>query len=221
MIFGLITLFWWTVASMNRAEQARIAAEQELTRRKSELQASLRDLELLMNHASELICSIDESGRVISVNAASLPLFGAEPEQMIGSRFIDLVHPEDRAQWESACQQVQTSFMDSPVTLRLRRRDETFATIVWSLRWSQYHRRLFGVGGSKALRNHCGRGITRYNVNLPVNCDRVLGCASSNLRYEPGFFTAIARSAHWPNANEVNKGRIFETLARAILRPRV
>jgi PAS domain S-box-containing protein len=146
MIFGLIALIWWTIASLNRAEQARIAAEWEVTRSKAELQASLRDLELLINHASELICSIDDSGRVISVNAASLPLLGAEPEQMIGSRFIDLVHPDDRAQWESACQQAQTGFVRAPAMSRLRRRDEAFATIMWSLRWSQHHRRLFAVG---------------------------------------------------------------------------
>jgi PAS domain S-box-containing protein len=146
MIFGLGVLIWWTVALLNRAEHARVVAEWELTRSKAELQASLRDLELLMNHASELICSIDDSGRVISVNAASLPLLGAEPEQIVGARFADLVHPDDRAQWESAYQQTQTGFMHAPATLRLRRRDEAFATIVWSLRWSQYYRRLFAVG---------------------------------------------------------------------------
>jgi PAS domain-containing protein len=70
MIFGLIALIWWTVASLNRAEEARIAAEVELRRSQAELRASLRDLELVMNHASELIFSIDDNGRVISVNAA-------------------------------------------------------------------------------------------------------------------------------------------------------
>jgi len=146
MIFGLIALTWLTVASLNRVERARVAAERELTRSKAELQASLRDLEVVMNHASELICSIDESGRVISINAASLPLLGSEPEQLIGSEFTDLLHPDDRARWESIYRQAQTSFVDDPVALRLRRRDEAFATIVWSLRWSQYHKRLFGVG---------------------------------------------------------------------------
>lgn len=146
MMLGLIALIWWTVASLNRAEQTRIATEVELTRSKAELRASLRDLELVINHASELIFSIDDNGRVISVNAASLPLLGSEPEQLIGSLLTDLVHPDDRALWESACRQAQTGFVHAPVTLRLRRRDETFVTIAWSLRWSQYYSRLFGVG---------------------------------------------------------------------------
>jgi PAS domain S-box-containing protein len=146
MIFGLIALICWTVASLNRVEKARIAAQWESTRSKAELQASLRNLELVMNHASELICSIDESGRVISINAASVPLLGAEPEQMIGSSFAQFVHSDDRPQWESACRQAQTGSVDVSVTSRLRRRDETFAIIAWSLRWSRYYRRLFGVG---------------------------------------------------------------------------
>jgi PAS domain S-box-containing protein len=137
MMFGLIALIWWTVASLNRAEQTRIAAEWELKRSRAELQASMRNLELLMNHASELICSVDDSGRVISVNAASVPLLGAEPEQMIGSSFAEFVHPDDRPQWESACRQAQTGSVDVPVTSRLRRRDESFAAIAWSLRWSR------------------------------------------------------------------------------------
>jgi PAS domain S-box-containing protein len=139
IIFGLGAMIWWTASSLNRAEQGRIAAEREL-------QASLRDLELVMNHASELICSIDESGRVVSVNAASLLLLGSSPEQIIGSQFTELVLHEDRAQWDSVRRQAQTGFVDAPVTLRLRRHDEAFATIVWSLRWSQYYKRLFGVG---------------------------------------------------------------------------
>ena len=146
MIFGLGALIWWTVASLNRAEQSRVAAERELTRSKAELQASLRNLELVMNHASELICSIDDSGQVISINAATVPLLGAEPEQMIGGSFADFVHTDDRPQWESACWQAQTGSVDIPVTSRLRCRDGTFATIAWSLRWSRYYRRLFGVG---------------------------------------------------------------------------
>jgi two-component system cell cycle sensor histidine kinase/response regulator CckA len=146
MIFGVIALSWWTVASVHRAEKARAAVELGLARSRAELQASVRNLELLMNHASELICSIDDSGRVISLNAASVPLLGAEPEQMIGSSFADFVHPDDRPQWESACQYAQTGAVDVPVTSRLRRRDETFATIAWSLRWSRYYKRLFGVG---------------------------------------------------------------------------
>jgi PAS domain S-box-containing protein len=146
MIFGLVALVWWTVASLHRAENARVAAELELTRSRAALQASVRNLELLMNHASELICSVDESGRFISVNAASVPLLGSEPEQLIGRPFTDLVHPDDRPQWESGCQQAQTGFVDAPVTLRFLRRDKTFVTIAWSLRWSRYYKRLFGVG---------------------------------------------------------------------------
>jgi two-component system, cell cycle sensor histidine kinase and response regulator CckA len=146
MIFGLGALIWWTAASLNRADQARMAAERELKRSRAELQASMKDLELLMNHASELICSIDDSGRVISINAASVPLLGAEPEKMIGNSFADFVHPDDSPQWKSACLQAQTGSVDVAVTSRLRRRDETFATIGWSLRWSRYYRRLFGVG---------------------------------------------------------------------------
>jgi hypothetical protein len=65
---------------------------------------------------------------------------------MIGGLFTDLLHPDDRVLWESASQQAQIGFVHAPVILRLRRRDEAFVTIAWSLRWSQYYRRLFWVG---------------------------------------------------------------------------
>jgi two-component system cell cycle sensor histidine kinase/response regulator CckA len=146
LIFGLVALIWWEVASLNRANDARVAAELELLRSNAELETLVRDLKLVMNHASELICSIAESGRVISINAASVPLLGTKPEQMAGSQFTDLIHPDERASWESASRQAKTGFEHVLVTLRLRRSDATFVTIAWSLRWSRHYERLFCVG---------------------------------------------------------------------------
>jgi len=44
----------------------------------------------------DAICVVDAEGRYVFVSAAFERIFGYAPEEVIGRRMIELVHPEDR-----------------------------------------------------------------------------------------------------------------------------
>lgn len=69
------------------------------------LEDGLRDHEadyrLLVEHQSDLIVKVDAQGRFLFVSPGYCRTFGKREEELIGRRFMPLVHPEDRARTEA------------------------------------------------------------------------------------------------------------------------
>ena len=72
----------------------------DLARRKR-VHEALRDSEaryrLLMAKSSDIVMNLDTDGRIRFVSPSVKTLGGYEPENLIGTRALELVHPEDRA----------------------------------------------------------------------------------------------------------------------------
>jgi PAS domain S-box-containing protein len=83
--------------------------------------------QLIALHAQDMISTDDANGVVTSISPACRRLLGYEPEELIGTRAIDLVHPEDRATTVTAR---MSSSLDSQISgvTRSRRKDGTY---VW------------------------------------------------------------------------------------------
>ena len=65
---------------------------QDLGQRKREA-----DYRLLVEQQSDLIVAVDAQGLFLFVSPAYCRTFGKREEELIGQRFMPLVHPEDRA----------------------------------------------------------------------------------------------------------------------------
>ncbi len=70
---------------------------QDLGQRKREA-----DYRLLVEQQSDLIVEVDAQGLFLFVSPAYCRTFGKREEELIGERFMPLVHPEDRARTETA-----------------------------------------------------------------------------------------------------------------------
>jgi diguanylate cyclase (GGDEF)-like protein/PAS domain S-box-containing protein len=75
-----------------RAEEARLRSE--------------RRFRALIEHSSDLVSVLDSSGHVVYASPSTARVLGAPPEQHLGRRLEDLVHPEDRAHARSLVQEL-------------------------------------------------------------------------------------------------------------------
>jgi PAS domain S-box-containing protein len=97
-------------------------------RRRAEI--ALRDSEaryrVLAEHATDMISRHTPDGRILYASPASRTLLGYGPEELIGKRPADLIHPDDLP----ALKKYRTLLLapSTAVTYRLRREDGTF---VW------------------------------------------------------------------------------------------
>ena len=113
--------------AMQEAEErrARQRAEQELRRTKDQLQgilASMRDV----------VCSMRlDDEQALFVNDAIRDVYGREPEELFASRTLmyEVVHPEDRAEFEAAWADLRTGSGRFDRELRIRRPDGSTAWV--------------------------------------------------------------------------------------------
>src|SRR3546814_7159336 len=78
-------------------------------------------IELLL----DAVCVVDPDGRFVFVSAACERIFGYTPEEMLGRRSIDLVHPDDRERSEEHTSELQSLMRSSYADFCLKKKKQT------------------------------------------------------------------------------------------------
>jgi PAS domain S-box-containing protein len=123
----------------------RKQSERALLESRRELETALHANQLIMDNSQDVICTIDENGRFLSVNAACEELWGYKAGEIVGRRYIDLVHPEDRARTEAASEALLASGKITDFVNRYVRKDGTVVDVLWSATWSAADKIIFCV----------------------------------------------------------------------------
>ncbi|MBA3882783.1 MAG: PAS domain S-box protein [Chthoniobacterales bacterium] len=141
-----ILLVRWTIATIGKMEMDRAATNRQLLQSKLELEESLRQTELILNHARELICTLDAGGRLLTVSASCEPLLGFGASALLGRPFSDLLSGDDRQVAEAAMRQIRAGLSAGNFTTRCERRDGSLTSIDWSVQSSQHSQKIYCVG---------------------------------------------------------------------------
>jgi PAS domain S-box-containing protein len=89
---------------------------------------------LLMDHSLDFVELLGGGGIIKGVSAAIKSLGGYEPDELVGTRYQDLIHPDDCARAVAAFNHVLTGKGSAPITLRYHRRDGSWRTVMASAR---------------------------------------------------------------------------------------
>ena len=85
----------------------------------------------------DAICVVDAQGRYVFVSAAAEQIFGYLPQELIGRKMIELVHPDDRERTLAAAGAIMAGQPNLGFENRYVRKDGRIVHIMWSARWSQ------------------------------------------------------------------------------------
>lgn len=110
-----------------------------------EMQKALEDKQKILNASLDVICSFDEEGRFIQVNHACKTVWGFEPEELLGTRYMDLVFEEDRAKTEQVSSSIIAGIETRNFENRYIKKDGTTVPIVWSARWDSHEKTMFCI----------------------------------------------------------------------------
>jgi PAS domain S-box-containing protein len=119
--------------------------EAALHESRCELQAALHANQLIMDNSQDVICTVDDDDRFLSVNAACEQLWGYTPEELIGQRYNDFVYPDDRPKTEEAGKQLRATGKITDFVNRYVRKDGSIVDVLWSANWSAKDEIIFCV----------------------------------------------------------------------------
>lgn len=85
------------------------------------LRRSEEQYRLIATHTQDLICLLEPGGHLVYISPSHRNL-GYKPEQLIGLKLTDLVHPDDRPAFEAARDEAQASGESRTVEVRLKTR---------------------------------------------------------------------------------------------------
>lgn len=93
----------------------------------------------------DAVCIVDAEGRYLYVSAAFETIFGYVPEEVIGQKMIDLVHPDDRERTLQTASGIMAGNAERHFENRYIRKDGRIVHIMWSARWSEPDRARIAV----------------------------------------------------------------------------
>ncbi len=120
-------------------------AEDTKRSREQKLEAAVRANQLIMENSMDVICTIDEHGQFIFVSAACEHIWGYKPEELVGRKYMDLVHPEDHEKTNQAAANIMAGKDLGDFENRYRRKDGLLVPILWSASWSVDDKIMFCV----------------------------------------------------------------------------
>lgn len=123
----------------------RKRAEEAVREGQRKLQAALETNQLIMDNSQDVICTVDESGRFVTINEASEALWGFSPDELIGRRYMELVHPDDHLATEKSAAEILETGRITDFVNRYIRKDGSVVSVLWSVSWSASKKMLFCV----------------------------------------------------------------------------
>lgn len=102
----------------------------------------------------DAICVVDREGRYVYVSASFETIFGYTPEEVLGRRMIELVHPDDRERTLQTASGIMDGNPQFHFENRYLRKDGQVVDIMWSARWSEDHQLRIAVARDITRRKH-------------------------------------------------------------------
>jgi len=93
----------------------------------------------------DAICAVDEDSRIIYVSNGAHRVFGYPPEELIGKKMLDLLHPEDHDKTQQSINSVMQDKHVLDFENRYIRKDGQVVHLLWSTSWSDQHKMRLGV----------------------------------------------------------------------------
>ena len=111
--------------------------EKKLAQSTHNLQMALNNVNKILDSSMDIICSINDEGEFVAVNAASENVWGYKPEELLGKNYRDFLNPDDT---EKTVKVVSAIKSGTPVTIfenRYIHKNGHIVPVIWSSRWDE------------------------------------------------------------------------------------
>ncbi|MDB6075090.1 MAG: sensory box protein [Verrucomicrobiaceae bacterium] len=123
----------------------RMLAEQALRLNEERFRQLSEQLSKVLDSSLDAICAFDAKGRFIQVSAACEKIWGYSPDELMGTAYMDKVHPQDQSKTRDAAVEIMAGKPTISFENRYVRKDGAITYVVWSAWWSEGDQNMFCV----------------------------------------------------------------------------
>lgn len=111
----------------------------------SALEQAARRERAIVDNAEDVICSIDQCNKFMTISPACLRSWGYSIEEMLGKKLEDIVIGNNLSANLSFKNKFESQSSGSPLELKIRHKDGKVIPTVWSAFWSEEEQALFCI----------------------------------------------------------------------------
>lgn len=150
----------WALA-VRRASQ-RVAASERAQRRLAE------ELTRISDNSLDVIAVLDAEFRIVRINRATETLWGYAPSELEGRSCFDVLPPAARENARQVMERVRGGHAKRTSHVRVRRKDGSEASMLWSVVWSERQRELYAIGRDDTARHELLSRLRRRTAQVQV-----------------------------------------------------
>lgn len=143
------------------------------------LAESARKERAIIEHAVDVICSIDSDLKFLAVNPAAETVLGYKPEEMIGTRCVEYVLAEEKEKTTAALKDIIRDQAVHQLETRLVQKNGSVIDVLWSMQWSAEEHALFcvvhDISGSKEIERMKQEFISMVSHDLRTPLSAIQG----------------------------------------------
>ncbi|MBS1989749.1 MAG: PAS domain S-box protein [Cyanobacteria bacterium SZAS LIN-3] len=121
----------------------------------------------IVDKAMDVICSMDERGSLTRVSPSAEKLWGYQPVDLIGRKYLTLIAPEDQAATLAGFDAIRNGKSDAPVESRVVCQSGELVDMLWSASWSEEDKTMFCVA---------------HDITARKQAENILRAAEANVR---------------------------------------
>ncbi len=122
-----------------------VTGNQPLTDHEQKLRSVVNEFEKIMAASLDMICTMDEDGRFITVSEASKYILGYTPREIIGQFYLDFLHPDDIPKTLRAAQRIKQGFAQKNLQNNCFKKDQSIVPLMWSMKWDDTEKMYYGI----------------------------------------------------------------------------
>lgn len=108
-------------------------------------QQTINDLNNILDSSLDVICSFDNEGRFVTLNAASESIWGYKPHELIGKKYLDLVYHEDLEKTLKTETVIKNGERVTTFQNRYIHKNGSITPITWSSRWDEKNKLFYST----------------------------------------------------------------------------
>jgi diguanylate cyclase (GGDEF)-like protein/PAS domain S-box-containing protein len=148
-------------------------SEASLRKLHGDLADALATRDRILDQSMDVICTVDAAGQFTLVSAACERVWGYKPEELVGRRYMDLVHPDDRERTTMAATRIMSGLHTVDFINRYIRKDGSVLHVMWSSRWCEKDQRMYAVARDYTEQKSVDDERARYVAIIEATTDLV------------------------------------------------